>query len=241
MSSQPRRPLGPSEIRAAAAEFVSAALRDELAYRFVAEYLATKRYCDATFERPELHDVHAHIRRAKIEGAFRAAGRLFQGVVVESKKNAARNAYYTRLRVGPFALTESAVEFPDDVPRDAVFRSTLASGQLPLFEDGGDEDMEDVIFGVFLHGRRSRCQMSPQFLLLGFPEADCSRLVTQIDLSDELSRGLIRVMSEQQPGAEPLRTTPSLIAEERVDDNLVLEFKYEQEEKKKAGGGGDGA
>lgn len=252
MSRQPRPHLGPSEIKAAAAEFIRPDLREAIALQIVAEYRATKLLCDGMFERPELHDVHAKIRRARIEGAMRVAARTSSGVTAESKRNAAKNAFYTRLRTGPFVLTQSAIEFRDDVPRDAIFRTTLASGQLDLFgDDEGDAySDEDVILGIVVHGRRSRCLLAPDFLMIGFPEADCSGYVTWIDMEEERARAVARVLGGlggAPPSAEPLWPARPPISplsptgEELVEDELPLHFRKGADEQKNKAGGDGGA
>lgn len=110
MFRQPRRRLGPSEIKAAAAEFIRQDLRDAAAIQVVTQYAGTRKMCLGRFEQPELHDVHATLRRANIEGAFRATANMCEGVTHEIARNASKNAFYTRLRTGPFVLTQSAVE-----------------------------------------------------------------------------------------------------------------------------------
>ena len=234
MTRLPPRSMGPTEIRAAFVELVPRGLMAAIATRIVREYRNSHRLSMARFEAYERHDIHAILRRGAIEGAVRAAAREFSEVKAEVKRNAGKTSYYTEVRVGPFVFTQSAVEHRDDMPADAVYRTALASSQLSLFGLEAASDPDGSIWGVILHGKRSRCETSPEFLLIGFPTQDCKRYETYIPLDEELTLARVRVFSEEDSAAA---VTTSIVDEERVADDLPLAVKPAQAQQKRNANG----
>jgi hypothetical protein len=104
----------------------------DLMLNVVRQYRDTRAQCEREFERHEAHDVMSTLRRAKIEGAMRVSAAAYPEIKVKVRKNATGGANYTELRVGPFVLTQSAVEAAVEVPREATFRKAYAAKTLLL-------------------------------------------------------------------------------------------------------------
>ncbi len=140
-------------------------------------YLGSYDECIARYPPSELHDVLAHIRRARLERDLRELAKGFPGVSASPEPNHRNSSYYTLLKAGPVCMTVSAVENVDQIVRKAVFRGTLAqAAQLGLFDDE-QPVIGDLLYGILLHGAGEKDKSRPAFARVRFPVHDCAAYV----------------------------------------------------------------
>ncbi len=114
-------------------------------------------------------------RRAKIEGALRDAAAK-HGFLARAERNES-GAYHTVIESARFCLTESRVPEAGKMPRKARFRDVQALNNTPLFATIEPLELpEDKKFAVILiHGPSRLDRTRLGFIMIRFPNADCSR------------------------------------------------------------------
>src|ERR1700736_2004994 len=89
-------------------------------------YKESSRYCYRNFAVPQAKDLSGVYRRAKIEDEFSGIGALFPFIEVLPQAYQNNTGFYNELTCGLVKLTQSCITDQDEVPRLALFRSTLA-------------------------------------------------------------------------------------------------------------------
>jgi hypothetical protein len=162
-------------------DHVSRRLQGALLRSIFENYAEASRYCWRHFATPQAKDLSGTYRRAKIEEEWSGIATLFPRYVsVEVRPYENNTGYYNEITCGAVIMTQSCIVDPDEVPRTARFRTTLArSAQLGLFDAIEDIDPDDQLYAILTHGVdvTSRRRSRPAFVKFQFPNRDCSRYV----------------------------------------------------------------
>jgi hypothetical protein len=171
-------------------------------------YAEASRYCWRNFTAPQAKDLSGTYRRARIEEEWSGIATLFpRDVTVEVRQYENNTGYYNEITCGRVVITQSCIVDPNEVPRTALFRTTLArSGQLELFNAIEDTDADDLLYTILTHGVdvTSRRRSRPGFAKFQFPNRDCSKYVDDgIDLfkrfPDTVNEYITDVTAEVEP------------------------------------------
>ena len=84
---------------------------------------------------------------------------------------------YVQVNAGKVVLTASYVKDPGSVPRQAVFRKTLARDNGPwLFSDMEEEVSDDIpLYAILIHAPKYGNPRIPEFVNIRFPLENCKR------------------------------------------------------------------
>jgi hypothetical protein len=146
-------------------------------------YQEAFRYCRETFSPEEALDLYPHHRRAVVERNWRAGLQRHQLARTETARNAKDNCSHTEMIVGKTITTISAVSSPNEVVREALFRTGLAhSSQAELFEVE-EPPLDGFLYAIILHGPTAAGFLSaPAFIHVAFPDRECNRYVERFSL-----------------------------------------------------------
>jgi len=168
-------------------------------------------YARENFPGEEAHDLYPQLRREMFERNWRIVAARRKDVLAEVVHNQAKNCFHTRITRGRVVLTASAVEAPNSLVRDAIFRKTLAeSSQHHLF--GGDRiPPEDaLLYGIILHGPTGVGLVpSPSFIRIAFPSNELDEYIANIDLLVHLPELAAEIQSAVSP-TKAIRVRPRL-------------------------------
>ena len=130
------------------------------------------------------HDLLGHERRAYIEQNLRAFAKRHKINCPKAKLNYARNSFHTELVSGRTVLTASALEWQDQMVREALFRNTMArEPQAHLFDEEIPPDSNDPLYGIICYGVGARrVDPIPGFVRVAFPNSTCSNYIDAVDL-----------------------------------------------------------
>jgi hypothetical protein len=164
-------------------------------------YKEASRFCYRHFASTQAKDLSGVFRRAKIEEEFAGIEALFPGIVQVTPQAYEHNTgYYNELTCGPVKLTQSCISDPDDVPRFAKFRSTLAcSGQLSLFEPTPESStVARYMYSILTHAvdAASPKRSWPAFVRVQFPNEPCT---AYLDDGIDLMARFPQIVSEYIP------------------------------------------
>lgn len=183
---------------------------------FVA-YQSASEDIEDVFEKPERRTLLGYAQRAKLETQFRALPRGRKGAHAELVQGP-RAWTHTKLEMGKLVITASKVGAPNQLPPRAKFRRQYAV-QLNLFEvANNNQQEEDVIYVLLLHGKASHGQL-PGFVQLAVPDAELKKYLLVIDLAakfpnvvdeflgdqgenDPAAAVRLRVIPKKKPGSE---------------------------------------
>ena len=119
-------------------------------------------------------------RRGYVETGVHHLGTRYD-VVATEKLNKAGNYHHVELTMGRVVIIPAAVEQEGALPREAVYRNTLAQNPqqaLPGFGEAstiaGDALLAVVLFGPSSYYPRSKDEARPGFVVVRFPYADWS-------------------------------------------------------------------
>lgn len=170
-------------IKATFFESICPELIEDLMRLTAAEYRTAYDECKMFYPLEEAHDLRPHVRRAKIESKSREIANSYPGVSATSEPNINNTAYHTVIRSGPVLFTINHVNQPSEMVRSADFRTTLArDAQLSLLTPYKPPPVDSPLFAILRHGSSKRTPRRPDFMLVGFPDADCRYYVCEIDL-----------------------------------------------------------
>jgi hypothetical protein len=153
----------------------------------------SSRFCYRHFAPPQAKDLSGSYRRAKIEDDFPGIAALFsKQVSVKPQMYEHNTGYYGEVTCGLVKMTQSCISDPDEVPRLAKFRSTLAqNGQLSLFSSDEEADTNGEIskprylYCILSYGidPNSPKRSWPAFVRVQFPDEKCAKYLDDgIDL-----------------------------------------------------------
>jgi hypothetical protein len=177
----------------------------------LSKYQEASRYCYKNFNHNQAKDLSGVYRRTLIEEEWNGMAQLFPALRVEPKYYDHNTGTYNELTYGLVKLTQSCVTGPNEVPRFAEYRSTLAqNGQLKLqFEaeqSNPTETNNRFLYSILTHGvdLESKNRSLPAFARIQFPNAQCTAYLDRgIDLfqrfSDVLAAYLPKQTSEVLP------------------------------------------
>jgi hypothetical protein len=179
-------------------------------------YREAHDYCLKEYEPSEMHDLLPHVRRAMVERNWRAVAARHPGVSASAWPNSTASSYHTRIRSGRVILTASAVERPGALTRSAEFRNTYARTSQLSFEDADHASPTggESLYAILLHGPDPARIYGPGFVHVGFPAADSSGYVENIDLMARF-RELVRAEATTQ--IETVESEPSVRLRRRSD------------------------
>ena len=140
------------------------------------------------FPGEEARDLFPLLRRAMFERNWRTAMGRRKGVRADAVQNEAGNCFHTRVSIGRVVLTASAVETPEALVRDAIFRKTLAESNQPhLFRGRSVPPKDAMLYGIVLHGPAGAGLLpAPMFLRVSFPSMDLDEYGATVDLIQHL-------------------------------------------------------
>lgn len=131
-------------------------------------------------------DALGNWRRQKIEDQFAGMKALFSSVKVSPRRYEQNTGSYHEITSGKVKLTQSCVASPNDVPREAKFRVTLATnGQHEMFRSADPPPEDAYLYSILTYGidLKSEKRSIPSFVRIQFPNADCTKYVDEgIDL-----------------------------------------------------------
>jgi hypothetical protein len=147
------------------------------------EYRTAYDECAAFYPWEEAHDLRPHARRAKIEARIRDLANSYPGMAATVEPNITKTNYHTRIVSKNVILTVNHVKHPNEMVRRAEFRNTYArSPQRDLFTEDAPAPEGGYLYAILLHGESKRNPKRPDFMLIGFPDAECKSYIYQIDL-----------------------------------------------------------
>lgn len=203
-------------------------------------YRALERDC-ARYDQPEREYMRGHFRRANIESAWRKVASNFRELRVSVKKNKRENIKFTLIKAGRLRLTVSAVSSAGAVPREAIYRTNLASTQLKLYESNPKLPPARALYGILTHGW-GRDLTSPGFVSVAFPAADCKSLLTSISLASRFP-DLWEEETTKKPVAKITRLEdvalhsqsvdidrPEALEEEVIAENITLNLRKQEDQ-----------
>ena len=178
-------------------EYVAQAFLHNTCKMVIEAYENAFEDCESRFDRPEAHDALPILRRALIEQNWRALANRFQGIRGTARTNKTESNYHTRISAGPVILTESAVDSPSAIVRQAGFRLSYAGAEQQLVLGNlVDSTQGSNLFAILIHGAHPKNPSLPGFIHIVFPAADCNSYIDRInlldrfeDLGDIVSRG----------------------------------------------------
>jgi hypothetical protein len=155
----------------------------------LSNYKEASRYCWKNFHPNQAKDLSGIYRRTLIEEQWSGMAELFPALRVEPKLYDHNTGTYNELTYGLIKLTQSCVAGPNEVPRYAEYRTTLAhNGQLKLFEvdeSSGAEADKRYLYSILTHGvdLESENRSLPAFARIQFPNKHCTEYLDRgIDL-----------------------------------------------------------
>lgn len=188
----------------------------KLTYMVYQRYLTTPDFCKTIWEDREAHDLIGDVRRGFIEQDMRAIGngvRPDSGTVHPNQKN---TSYHTRVVIDGVLLTESKVDSPRSMARDAEFRRDYANEyQIPFVsEDFPEREVapEDIsVYGIVIHTPADDFRTLPGFIHIAFPDQDYSRYVSRIDLLKEFP-DIAQMIKEERDRLQEIQRQQEAIA-----------------------------
>lgn len=175
-------------------------------------YVEAHTHCKMRYGKSEFRYVMPHLQRANFEGDWRKLARSFKGSKARVVKNA-RGDGHTRYVFGRVVMTASAVQEPEQIPRDAQFRKTNAGEQqLDLLSPNADLPAKDAaLYAMLTHGPRLPGHPLPSFIRIGFPSKDCSEFVDYFDLTPLLYERMAPQNEEEAAPEPPSEKVPDLV------------------------------
>lgn len=146
------------------------------------EYRTSYDECAMFYPYEEAHDLHPHVRRAKIEHKVRDLANAFAGIHATPAPNATGTSYHTRIVSGNVILTINHVNNPNEIVRYAEFRNTYANAQMGLFDPNEPPPDDGYLYAIWIHGASKKNPKRPDFIHIVFPSEDCESYVCRIDL-----------------------------------------------------------
>ena len=223
-SPQPALPLIPF-----LDQHVSRSLQEDILVRcLIKGYADSAVKCLESYSTEQAHDLRPQMRRADIEQLLRGLPGRHSDVIAVPEINVSNNAWHVRLTSGRITLTVSAVDGPENVVREAVFRRNLARRyQMGFSGDGWESPTpirptttdDDLVYGLVIHGpaKHDTVQRFPAFVHIVFPVEDCTTYY--IDRLDLLAR------FREHP------VIKEVIGQEEVPDDLDLRIRDLPKEK----------
>jgi hypothetical protein len=170
-------------------------------------YATARQECDAMFQPPERSDAMAIVRRAFIEQDLRAAmirEKLAAAAVQNSKGNS-----HTRVTIGRVVLTQSCVHSPNEMVREAEFRSTYsATPQLHLLDENRTGEDEAAVYAILIHGPHPEFSDQPGFVHIVFPSPDLEYYQDRIDILRRFPEVVARLRGWAREEIEPSESAP---------------------------------
>ncbi|PWU12128.1 MAG: hypothetical protein C5B51_01225 [Terriglobia bacterium] len=167
-------------------------------------YKESSRYCFRHFGAPQAKDLSGVYRRARIEDEFAGISALYKELTVTALTYQNNTGYYNEISCGEIKLTQSCISDKNEVPRQALYRSTLASaGQLDLFESS-DDGTSRYLYAILTHGvdLNSPKRNWPAFISVQFPNAECTAYLDDgIDLMARFPEIVAEYIPKLQFGA----------------------------------------
>lgn len=145
-------------------------------------YSESYHHCRAEYPPEELAQIYPQTRWAKLEYSLRMLVLRFDGMSARPVPNG--NGHHTEVTAGRVVMTASAVPTPGALPRNAVFRKTLArSPQISFpFARIDPPHPDDPLYAFLLHGPDLNEPWRPAFLSVAFPNDRCDAYLGRIDL-----------------------------------------------------------
>ncbi|MGH9447325.1 MAG: hypothetical protein ACRD3O_16555, partial [Terriglobia bacterium] len=106
---------------------VSMRLQKAFARLVCENYRASSRFVYRHFAGPQAKDLSGNYRRAMIEENLSGLSALFPEVLIGVRAYENNTGFYNEITCQQVKLTQSCIIDPDEVPRHARFRATLAS------------------------------------------------------------------------------------------------------------------
>lgn len=181
----------------------------------VASCKQAKEHCNKYFPRPEARDLRGHYCRAIFEAEWRKVAAKTNGLTGSAQLNSRGTYYHTRIQCGTVILTSSQVPHPHSLVRRAEFRQGYARDtQLWLWSgddvpDATPPNDDDPVYAILLYGLDGKRE-SPAFAHVVFPDNTCSRYVDRIDLMEENSALMTRLIDRAADGMDEPAVEPTI-------------------------------
>lgn len=135
------------------------------------------------FEPQPGKDLLPHIRRARVDEFLKGLAESYTFLSPAYRPNAGKNCSHIEIGAGPIVLTGSKVNNPNQIVREAVFRSTLAESNR-LFLPGifRNNKTNGKLYCIILHGPTYEDAGELSFLHLAVPDRSCRTYIGNINL-----------------------------------------------------------
>lgn len=169
----------------------------------------------ASYKDEQIHDLYPYARRTKIDGYLGQLSSRFPEVSTRIQLNKARNSHHTLVILGNIICTASAVEYPTDLPREAIFRNIYAGSQIE-FDIKEDENILKILndlpppdarlYALIIHGPvNTSVRNLPGFIRIAFPgrhyftrlDDDIDLYAKYKDVTEEMSREGTEVIEDK--------------------------------------------
>lgn len=182
-------------------QFFDSNVPEEIQRRIVrvtlASYRDTRKVIrDQDLPDEEAHDLFPYQLRAHTESGLRNIARLWPNSKATAEPNGTGTAFHTLIQIKNVTMTQSAVETPGTVVRDAAFRNEYADAQSRFVIDAKAQELvveeylpptDATLYGIIIHGpiefglgKPGRSQVG--FIRVAFPNRDMSGYIDSIDL-----------------------------------------------------------
>jgi hypothetical protein len=199
---------------------------------------------DGGYKKDGLHDLYAPTVRCKLDLYLaQLAVRFPNWITSTSNPNVSHNYFHVLLNCKRVSFTASAVDSPDDIPREAKYRQEyILTNQLSftiskdnrLAPDGDFSQLEEAykqakLYAVLVHGSSdSGLPFHPGFIKIVFPDKYNNRLDDSIDLMGRYNKIASKIIAkdiEQINDEIKVKLKRPVTDAEQVKDEIKVALK----------------
>lgn len=170
-------------------------------------------------------DIAQKVDRELVNGAYPYTRRVYidqflkklakqHGLDATIKKNKSKNTSYLLIKPDNYVLTASAVEYPNEIVRSALYRNSLAEHNEKSLFRKLPKVLGDAFYILLLHGQNNDDPSRVGFIYSALPDKNCKKYHDRINLEDYYKVKLYD-------------TTESEI----IEDTAIVKFKPKIKEK----------
>lgn len=204
--------MSADEMRSELTDALGEGFLEDLIRLLFSAYRGAFHECSKNFPAQQAHDLRPILRRSMIERDLKPLAES-HGLVVSVVQTTKGKSFHTEVKGKNVVLTVSAVDTPQSMFRDAVFRQNLARAQMHLFDENCVAD-NPPLYAVLLHGPH-RKQNQPRFGVVAFPQPDCKNYITKLSLFSKFpqvieqltTKATVERIVEPKPGKLKKRVT----------------------------------
>jgi len=180
------------------------------------QYKKAHRHCYGTFLPAEARDLLPLYRRTCIEDIMPDLAARIGNCDSKPRKNKAKNCSHRLMVNNRIILTQSKVESPGILPKNAEFRKGYAKTPQMVFEFMGEDKVsekenEACLYALIVHMPVENDNRLPLFVDIIFPDKDFKVILGRIKLLDKFP-DIIPVISQEEsiPNDSDIKQEPSV-------------------------------